>query len=164
MRKDKEWADAVSVQGTAWYLNHDLLIIMSTATPDSPFITISGHWGYQDSAPCAGVPLLLGYVSGLHYQSLLPLDEQAFRPASFNPKSHDDILKETRSQKDQNSAKGNINMKRKGEEHGLPSNSRNEIKKVKGSQDFTFTSASKIMTVKVSQLPGGDYIYIYLER
>ena len=68
MRKDKEWADAVSVQGTAWYLNHDLLIIMSSATSDSPFITISGNWSL-DRAPCPGVPLLLGYVNGLHYQS-----------------------------------------------------------------------------------------------
>ena len=30
MREDKVWADSVAVQGTAWYLNHDIYLIMSS--------------------------------------------------------------------------------------------------------------------------------------
>ena len=60
MMIDKEWADAMFVQATAWYLNRDIFVIPSTAVDVQPWIPFLGNWqGTQ--VPCPGVPLLLGY-------------------------------------------------------------------------------------------------------
>ena len=83
MQQDTEWADAVYVQGTAWYLMHDIHIMPTTATAEAPFITFSGNRERRD-LPCPGAALLLGYT-GLHYQSLLETSEERIHMPNFKP-------------------------------------------------------------------------------
>ena len=92
MRMDKEWADAKFVQVTAWYLNRDIYMIPETATEKTPWMTISGNW-QSPELPCSGVPLLLGYNNGLHYQSLLPTEESKGRPQAQQWCSLDEIVR-----------------------------------------------------------------------
>ena len=91
MSIDREWVDEGFIQGMAWFLQRDILVIWSTATLEKPCISFSGNRN-GSSAPCLGAPLLLGYDEGLHYQSLLPLDEEIFRPTKFTPLSTEDII------------------------------------------------------------------------
>ena len=93
MRKDKEWADDIAVQGTAWYLNQDILIVWSTATLEKPYLTKSGSYLSEITA-CQGLPLLVGYVQGIHYQSLLPSDDPVYRPNICQPQCWEDIWKD----------------------------------------------------------------------
>ena len=91
MAKDGEWVDAVFVQATAWYLFSDIhLIPTATATKENPFFTINGNYTYE-TASCPGPALLLGYNSNLHYQSVLPIDEQK-RVAFLDPQTIDSVL------------------------------------------------------------------------
>ena len=93
MKTDGEWADDIAVQGTAWYLNRDILIVCSTATLEQPYLTKSGSF-HSEVTACEGLPLLIGYVEGIHYQSLVPRHDQTYRPAYLRPQSLDEILKE----------------------------------------------------------------------
>ena len=77
MSQSGEWAESLSIQGTAWFLNHNILIICSKATVENPFITFNGNW-IESSSTC--IPLLLGYVENRHYQSLLTLKEEICKP------------------------------------------------------------------------------------
>ena len=104
MLRNQEWSDSIFIQATAWFLEKDIFIIFSTATPENPFITISGSWEGPDH-PCEGAPLLLGYVEGLHYQSLLPIDQQPFRPQGFNPWTPEETMWAPRFRKEQAPAK-----------------------------------------------------------
>ena len=91
MAKDGEWVDAVFVQATAWYLFSDIhLIPTATATKENPFFTINGNYTYE-TASCPGPALLLGYNSNLHYQSVLPIDEQK-RVQFLDPQTIDSVL------------------------------------------------------------------------
>ena len=91
MAKDREWADAITIQGAAWYLHHDIHVVMASATEKKPLYTFSGSW-VTDGARCDKTPLLLGYLNDLHYQSLLPLEEDSFRPVTFQPMSFRETL------------------------------------------------------------------------
>ena len=91
MAKDGEWVDAVFVQATAWYLFSDIhLIPTATATKENPFFTINGNYA-DETASCPGPALLLGYNSNLHYQSVLPIDEQK-RVQFLDPQTIDSVL------------------------------------------------------------------------
>ena len=91
MAKDGEWVDAVFVQATAWYLYSDIhLIPTATATKENPFFTINGNYTFE-TASCPGPALLLGYNSNLHYQSVLPIDEQK-RVQFLDPQTIDSVL------------------------------------------------------------------------
>ena len=93
MAKDGEWVDAVFVQATAWYLFSDIhLIPTATATKENPFFTINGNYTYE-TASCPGPALLLGYNSNLHYQSVLPIDEQK-RVQFLDPQTIDSVLRD----------------------------------------------------------------------
>ena len=73
MRQNKVWVDYKFIQGTAWYLNHDIMIVTTQSTPENPYLYVSGN--KEDmNIPCPGVPLLIGSQLDLHYQSLLPAD------------------------------------------------------------------------------------------
>jgi hypothetical protein len=88
MRQDRVWADSIMVQGTAWYLHRDLCIVLDSAKPEQPFLTIGGSTE-GDHALCEGTSLWLG-LTDEHYQSLLHLEDESFRPVL--PLSHDDVL------------------------------------------------------------------------
>ena len=91
MEKDEEWADAITVQATAWLLHHDINIVMASSTEEMPLTTISGSWD-QEGASCEKTPLLLGYLNNTHYQSLLPEDEAVLSP-EIQPMMFSDIVK-----------------------------------------------------------------------
>ena len=38
-----EWVDQTFVQATAWLLNHDIIIVLTSGTDDHPYITVSGN-------------------------------------------------------------------------------------------------------------------------
>ena len=72
--EDKEWADAIFIQGTAYFLEKDIHIFHTSATHDQPFSDpVSGSLETRGGT-CPGAPLLLAYIDGLHYQSVLPVD------------------------------------------------------------------------------------------
>ena len=101
MAKDGEWVDAVFVQATAWYLYSDIhLIPTATATKENPFFTINGNYTLE-TASCPGPALLLGYNSNLHYQSVLPIDEQR-RVEFLDPLTIDSVLSDVRTGEKEN--------------------------------------------------------------
>ena len=75
MRQNNVWVDYKFIQGTAWYLSQDILIVTKNSTPENPYIYISGN-KEKMNIPCAGVPLLIGSEFDWHFQSLLPEQEE----------------------------------------------------------------------------------------
>ena len=63
--KDKEWVDSFFVQATAFFLNLDIRIIETSGNEIRPFHIIES--GRPNSRTIA-----IGYVTGTHYQSLIP--------------------------------------------------------------------------------------------
>ena len=71
--EDKEWADAIFIQGTAYFLEKDIHIFHTSATHEQPFSDpVSGNLENRGGT-CPGAPLLLAYIDSLHYQSVLKL-------------------------------------------------------------------------------------------
>ena len=93
MMRDGEWADHGFIQATSWYLYTDIHLIPTTATPEQPLFTIRGNYN-SETQPCPGPPLLLGYINGLHYQSVLPINEEQERPEFLDPLTIDRVLKD----------------------------------------------------------------------
>ena len=75
MIRNYEWVDYIFIQSTAWYLGHDIIIVMTTSSENRPFITISGNIN-DENISCPGIALTIGPKSSVHYQSLLPLEIQ----------------------------------------------------------------------------------------
>ena len=67
MLNDTEWADAYFIQATAWYIEVNLQIMDTSCKKDEPYYSIDGD---LDDEGCVDV-LYIGYVSNVHYQSLL---------------------------------------------------------------------------------------------
>ena len=77
MLKDGEWADDTFIQACAWYINmHIIIVYAGHATPEEPCHALEGTFSTQTTGPT----LLVGYINGNHYQSLLPLQEDRSRP------------------------------------------------------------------------------------
>ena len=55
MIKNYEWVDYIFIQATAWFLNHDIIIVTTTSTEHHPYISISGNLG-NEHIPCPGTP------------------------------------------------------------------------------------------------------------
>ena len=89
---DKEWVSSCFVQVTAWYLNRDIWMLAEDAIDKQPWMTISGNW-QSPNVPCPGVPLILGYNNGLHYQSLLPVEESWNQPQAPEWCSLDEFMR-----------------------------------------------------------------------
>ena len=67
-----EWADDTFIQACAWYINMSIVIVTAGhATHEQPFYAMEGTFSTLTTGPA----LLLGYINGNHYQSLLPLQE-----------------------------------------------------------------------------------------
>ena len=112
MEKNEEWADAITVQATAWFLHHDINIVMASSTEEMPLTTISGSWD-QEGASCDKTPVLLGYLNNTHYQSLLPEDEAVLSP-EIQPMRFSHIIKMvsgTREKAQQSKGDGTKNEK-----------------------------------------------------
>ena len=74
MVRNYEWVDYIFVQATAWLLQHDIVIISTTAPENHPYVTVSGNIA-SEIKRCPFPPLTLGCKSNSHYQSLLPKPE-----------------------------------------------------------------------------------------
>ena len=66
MLKHTEWADGYFIRATAWYLQMVIQIMDTKCKEDEPFYRIDG-----DFDDCCTDILYIGYVSEVHYQSLL---------------------------------------------------------------------------------------------
>ena len=73
MIRNYEWVDYIFIQSAALYLGQDIIIVTTTSTENSPFLTISGNMA-DENIPCPGIALTIGSKSSVHYQSLLPLE------------------------------------------------------------------------------------------
>ena len=67
MLKDTEWADGYFLRATAWYLGMVLQIMDTKCNEKEPYYIIDGHFDDNDNIGL----LYIGYVSEVHYQSLL---------------------------------------------------------------------------------------------
>ena len=67
MAKEGIWVNHLFVQVTAWYLNLDIQILTTSATPTCPFIYIYGDINKPDE-PARGPPVLIGNYTNVHYQ------------------------------------------------------------------------------------------------
>ena len=89
MLKDGEWADETFIQACAWFLNMNIIIIYAGhATPEQPFHPMEGTFSTETTGPA----LLVGYINGNHYQSLLPLQEDRSRPEYLAQTAVDNTL------------------------------------------------------------------------
>ena len=88
MLQNQQWSDGIYIQGMAWFLQMDIILVMSTASPDKPYITISGSWD-GPGRPTHGGPLILGY-QGVHYQSLVPT--QYIHTRSYTPRTVEETI------------------------------------------------------------------------
>ena len=79
--KDKEWSDENMVQATAWFTGIDIHMVMSTGNLENPYHMIKGNLDDRDK-DCAGLPMWIGYINSIHYQSLLPTDDEFLAPRS----------------------------------------------------------------------------------
>ena len=74
---DGEWADDTFIQACCWFLNmHIVIVSAGRVTSDKPFYAMQGTFSSETTGPT----LLVGYINGNHYQSLLPLQEDRSRP------------------------------------------------------------------------------------
>ena len=89
---DGEWADDTFIQAFAWYANmHIIIVIAGQANSEQPFYTMEGTFTSETTGPT----LLVGYINGNHYQSLLPLQEDRSRPDYLSQTSIDKTLSDT---------------------------------------------------------------------
>ena len=79
MSEDKTWVDSTFIQGAAWLLNHDIIIVTTSSTMNNPYIRVHGN-RLSGDLNSKGHPLILGCKSNSHYQSLLPFDKWIFNP------------------------------------------------------------------------------------
>ena len=161
MAEDRVWADAITLQGAAWYLHHDIHVVMASATEKKPLCTFSGSW-VTEGARCDKTPLLLGYLNDLHYQSLLPCEEDLFRPATFQPMSFKEIMDVSL----QVCQTGELKRKKDEAERPMEEISHKKSKQYDGKTneehwDFNFSWSGKGLTIK--PLPEGGWTCPYCE-
>ena len=90
MLKNGEWADDTFIQACAWYTNMNIVIVSAGhATPEQPFYAMEGTFATETTGPT----LLVGYINGNHYQSLLPLQED--EPEYLSQAAIDKTLRDT---------------------------------------------------------------------
>ena len=70
--KGNIWAEGPVIHATAWFLERDIYVVSEQATVGDPFLPFSGNQDGSEAA-CAGAALWLGHLTGLHYQTLMPL-------------------------------------------------------------------------------------------
>ena len=73
LMRDNEWADSYFIRATALYLNMTIQIMETEAKKETPYYSIEGDLDDQGSDEV----LYIGYVSKVHYQSLLLDDSES---------------------------------------------------------------------------------------
>ena len=87
------WAEGPVIHATTWFLERDIYLVSEKASEAEPFIAFSGN---QDgtNASCAGAALWLGHLTGLHYQTLMPVPtEREMMPPRPELRKVEDTLK-----------------------------------------------------------------------
>jgi len=59
MVRKYEWIDYTFIQSTAWFLNHDIMIIGTSGTKKDPYILVSGNM-HDSTQPCSAILLVVG--------------------------------------------------------------------------------------------------------
>ena len=73
------WAEGPVIHATAWCLERHIYVVSERATMGDPWLPFSGNQDGTDR-PCAGAPLWLGHLTGLHYQTLIPDENESMPP------------------------------------------------------------------------------------
>ena len=92
LQKDAEWSDEVMVQMTAYFLDHDIQLVLTTGKSEKPFKTIHGNLDRMNFA-CTGTPLWIGFNNSLHFQSLLPKEVVQQSSEEATKKQEEDFLR-----------------------------------------------------------------------
>ena len=91
MAKPGVWAAGPVLPATAWCLERSINIVSEKADMDNTFLIFNGNQDGSDK-PCAGAPLWLGHLTGVHYQTLM-LDENEPMPPPPPLLTFQEILK-----------------------------------------------------------------------
>ena len=91
MAKPGVWAAGPVLPATAWFLERSINIVSEKADMDNTFLIFNGNQDGSDK-PCAGAPLWLGHLTGVHYQTLM-LDENEPMPPPPPLQTFQEILK-----------------------------------------------------------------------
>ena len=86
---DNVWADGYFIRATAWYLHMDIQIMDTKCREDEPYYTIDGNFSGEG---CTYI-LYIGYVSGVHYQSLLVDYDLEFEVIDHSMEDEDELEK-----------------------------------------------------------------------
>ena len=73
MSQDQVWVDSTFVQGAAWFLGHDILVVTTSGTESDPYMRISGNLS-GENIHSSNTPLIIACKSNSHYQSVLPVN------------------------------------------------------------------------------------------
>ena len=85
------WAEGPVIHATAWCLERHINIVSEQATMEDPLLSFSGNQDGSERS-CAGAPMWLGHLTGLHYQTLMP-DENELMPPPTRMQNIEDTLK-----------------------------------------------------------------------
>ena len=77
--KGDVWAEGAVIHATAWMLERHIHLVSEKASEAEPFIAFSGNQDGTD-ASCDGAALWLGYLTGRHYQTLVPTERELMLP------------------------------------------------------------------------------------
>ena len=170
LARDGEWSDELMVQATAWFTGHDIQLVMTTSTPEEPFKIFRGN--LEDSEKdCLGLPLWIGYQNNIHYQSLLPTDEEVAYQQPEQEGQNNKILREEKecpASKTQRVETVERDEKNKRPGDKIPTKIRKkkanriegeaEVKKAEGNKKPGDKIPTKIKEMQAAQTEGGEAV------
>ena len=85
------------VQVTSWFTGIDIHTVRSTGNLKNPYHMKKGNLGDRDK-DCGGLPIWIGYINSIQYQSLLPTYDKFLAPRSCARKAKVEAQKRQKSQ------------------------------------------------------------------
>ena len=135
------WAEGPVIHATAWCLERHVYVVSEKATMTDPFLSFSGNQDGTDGS-CAGAPLWLGHLTGLHYQTLT-LDKKEVLPPPPKMQTIEDTLQ----------SKARATVKGGDKQTSQPGTSRNSSEiEVSAIHSHLNSSSSSILIVAVDIL------------
>ena len=135
------WAEGPVIHATAWCLERHVYVVSEKATMTDPFLSFSGNQDGTDGS-CAGAPLWLGHLTGLHYQTLT-LDKKEVLPPPPKMQTIEDTLQ----------SKARATVKGGDKQTSQPGTSRNSSEiEVSAIHSNSNSSSSSILIVAVDIL------------
>ena len=108
--KGNIWAEGPVIHATAWFLERDIYVVSEQARMDDPFIPFSGNQDGSDIA-CTGAALWLGHLTGVHYQTLMPLPTKTELPPIPKLREVEETLQATAGGEDQQTSRPGTSKK-----------------------------------------------------